>query len=354
MGCTQHDGDARRIGQPIDHEVTIRRERVEAGPGVDRWAQGAGQVALHERRHPLERRLVPLERPGRGRGRRAAEVLGDLWTGLAIRREAVEARFVLPDPDREPVRGKRARIRAGEVGHLLLRDLEREAAVEVREELVGPGIGRDHDSRRPVRRAVLGGNLVLAAARVADPGHGRPFEERRPAPGRQVPMRPVPADRIRQPAFRLEQPCRGVVDLPLRPAAPDLVGVEQVERDAFGRETAGVVVDRVEGVARPQVEATGHGHDPLPGLRLDLRPAGIGAPRKPDVVGPIVRVADDPAVILRGPVRVPQLELFQAEDAVAKPRAQPVGRSRADPAEPDDDRVPVASPSVVDLAHRGS
>ena len=48
--------------------------------------------------------LVAVERPLRGRRRLAADVLGGLRTRLAIRREAVEARVVHPDPDRETVR----------------------------------------------------------------------------------------------------------------------------------------------------------------------------------------------------------------------------------------------------------
>ena len=53
--------------------------------------------------------------------------------------------------------------------------------------------------------------------------------------------------------------------------------------------------------------------------RLDLGPRRVGAPREPDVVGPVVGEADDPAVVLAGAVEVAQLELLESQDPVAKP-----------------------------------
>ena len=80
-----------------------------------------------------------------------------------------------------------------------------------------------------------------------------------------------------------------------------------------------------------------------PASRLDLRPRLVGALGQPDVVGPVVGEADDPAVVGRGAVDVAELELLEAEDAVAERAAQPVGGARPDPAQPDDDGVPVAT-----------
>ena len=77
------------------------------------------------------------------------------------------------------------------------------------------------------------------------------------------------------------------------------------------------------------------------GLGLDLRPRRVGPLREPDVVGPVVGQADDPAVVLGRAVVVAELELLEAEDAVTQPAAQPVRGPRSDPAEPDDDRVPL-------------
>ena len=157
-------------------------------------------------------------------------------------------------------------------------------------------------------------------------------------------VRPV---RVGEPAVGLEQPMVPVVEPPLRPAPDDLGAVELLERDSLSAQAGDVVGERDRGIARGDVETAGPGDDPDAGLRLELGPRGVGPLREADVVRSVVGQADDPAVVLARPVDVAELELLEAEDPIAEPAAEPVGGSAADPAEPDDDRVPVAPRSPV-------
>src|SRR5438128_6948543 len=78
MGGAQGDQDVGLVWQAIDDEIPIRRQRVEAGLRHDLRAEMARQVARQEVGQPGEARLVPGERPGRGRRLVAADVLGRL------------------------------------------------------------------------------------------------------------------------------------------------------------------------------------------------------------------------------------------------------------------------------------
>ncbi len=84
--------------------------------------------AKHARQHPRQERLgagqrghVWLEGTRVGRHSRPAHVLSRLRPHFAEDREAVEARLIEPDPDRETVGEELLNQRAVEVGHLLLR-----------------------------------------------------------------------------------------------------------------------------------------------------------------------------------------------------------------------------------------
>ena len=150
-----------------------------------------------------------------------------------------------------------------------------------------------------VDRAVVSRDLDPAAG-VAEPRHRGPVEERRARLAGEPPMGRVAADRVGQAGMRPGRARRVLVQPPLRPAPHDLGGVELLERDALGGHAVGVVGQRDRGVARrdrsrPPVTVTIRSPDP----RLDLGPGRVGPPREPDVVGPVVREADDPAVVLR-------------------------------------------------------
>ena len=174
-------------------------------------------------------------------------------------------------------------------------------------------------ARRPVR------------ARAASPrGPGEPLV------GGVAPVR------VGDAGVRLEQAVVLVAEPPLRPAAHDLGGVEVLERDALGRHARDVVGQRDRRVARRDVEAAGLRDDLDAGLGLDLGPGRVGALGQADVVGPVVRQADDPAVVLARAAVVAELELLEPEDPVAEPSAQPVRGPAADPTQPDDDGIPLA------------
>ena len=50
VGRAEEDRDARGVGQPVDDEVPVRGQRVEAGLRVDVRPDGGRQVRLQERR----------------------------------------------------------------------------------------------------------------------------------------------------------------------------------------------------------------------------------------------------------------------------------------------------------------
>ena len=109
VGRAEQDDDARRLGHPVDDEVAVRRQRVQAGLRVDLGCRArAGRWRPRKARRrasaPSSRSNVRVVR----RRRLAAAVLGGLRAGLAVGREAVEGRVVHPDPDREAVRRERA------------------------------------------------------------------------------------------------------------------------------------------------------------------------------------------------------------------------------------------------------
>ena len=89
-----------------------------------------------------------VERPVARRGRMATAVLRGLHrTALAVDREAVEARVVHPDPDRQPVGGEACTVRR-EVRDLLPEDGQRQCDAERLEQRGRPGVGRDDDPSR--------------------------------------------------------------------------------------------------------------------------------------------------------------------------------------------------------------
>jgi hypothetical protein len=150
----------------------------------------------------------------------------------------------------------------------------------------------------------------------------------------------VPALRVRDPAVRLEDRPRPLVQPPLRPAPHDGRRVQPLEWDSHRGQRVAVVVDRFGGADGRQVEAAGDRDDLVAGGRLDLAPRGLGLDRQRDVLRPVVGQAGDPGDVLGGAAVVPERVLLQPQDPpAAAGRREPVGRGAADPAQPDDDRV---------------
>ena len=90
--------------------------------------------------------------------------------------------------------------------------------------------------------------------------------------------------------------------------------------------------------SRPPVTVTSG----VPASCFDRRPRVVGARRQPHVAGRVVRPPDDPRMVVRRPAHVAELELLEADHRRRQPR-QPVGRRRAEAAEPDD--------GVLELIH---
>src|SRR5213075_298171 len=178
------------------------------------------------------------------------------------------------------------------------------------------------------------------------PGHGCVLEEGRAAGAGEPLVSRVASIRIGDTGIGLEQAVVLVTEPPLRPAPADLASIQMLEGDPLGRHRPAVVVELDRSHARSDVEAARLRDDPRPTFGLDLRPARVGPPGKTDVVGSVIGVADDPAVVLARAVPVAEGELLQPEDPIAEPSAQPIGGPRADRTEPDDDRVPVIAHGI--------
>ena len=343
MGRTECDHDPGFAGQSVHDQVPVGRQRVETGLRVDRRSDRRGEMTGQERLHACEGGLVPGECTSVRIDRISPAVLGGLRARLAVGREAVEARFVHPDPDREPIGCEGRGIRAGEVGHLLLGDGQRQAAVERGEELVRPGVGGEDDPARAVGRRRASRPRGRRHPRRGSPVTG--VRSRSVAPWAMASRRcaALPLNGSARPPRACHIPVTAVVDVPLRPAVADLGCIEEIERDVLGGEAVGVVRLGDGWIRRPQVEPAGRRHDPLARLGLDLRPRLVGALGEADVVGPVVGQPDDPGVVGRRAVEVVHLEALETEDAGAERPAQPVGRARPDRAEADDDGVPVAA-----------
>ena len=177
-------------GSAIDDEVAIRRERVQAGLRVDRRAERARQMGRHEALDAREGRLVPLERPVVRLDRLAAAVLGGLRSGLAVRREAVEA-TARPSRSR-PGSGPGAKAAGSGQAKYVTCSLvtSGQPPVECGEQLVRPGVGGEDDPPGPM---VAVGGLDLEspppASRIAVTGSARGASRRSPASrgGRRCP-----------------------------------------------------------------------------------------------------------------------------------------------------------------------
>ena len=159
----------------------------------------------------------------------------------------------------------------------------------------------------------------------------------------------VASVRVGEAALGLVHPGDVVIQLPLWPAPADLGGVEELERDALGREAVGVVGHRDRGVARPEVQAAGDRHDPLVRLGLHDAPRLVGAPGETDVVGAVVGEADDPAVIGGGAADVAELELLKAQDTGVRAPGS-ASKAAPDPIAPSPTTMASQSRRVVGIA----
>ena len=98
--------------------------------------------------------------------------------------------------------------------------------------------------------------------------------------------------------------------------------------DAGRGHRVGVVVDRLGGVRRREVEAAGHRQDLLARGGLHLAPRRLRLDRELDVLAPVVRQARDPRHVLRRAAVVAELELLEAEDPRARRATPRAGRRR--------------------------
>ena len=215
-------------GSGVDDEVAVRRQRVQAGPGTGTARPAiAGRWASRNAVTRAQRLVVALERPRRRRHRPPADVLADLRARVAVGREAVERRLVHPDPDREPVLVEQPRVAARrEPADLLLGHGERQVRAQRLEQVVRPGVGREHDlargdrARRPRARRSISPSPPSIRATGACSRRTRALRRREP------PVGDVAARRVREAGVGLEQPDVLVAQPPGGPAAHDLGAVE--------------------------------------------------------------------------------------------------------------------------------
>jgi hypothetical protein len=216
---------------------------------------------------------------------------------------------------------------------LLLGDRQVDRTPELLEELVGPGVGGDHQALGPVRSG-LGLELVQAAG-LLDLGDPGVLDHHR-APGLgKPPMSGVRAGGGSDARGFLEHHLHIIAEPPLRPAPHGLPRVHPLVRHAHIVQRPGVVAHERVRALRVQVEPAGPDDQLLTGLLFHLRPRGVGIPREPDVRGRVVAQPDDPRVVLAGPAVVAELETLQPQCSPAHPSRGPVESADADPAQAD-------------------
>jgi len=294
----------------------------QAGPQEAGQAPGGGRVGV--------------EAAGPGGDLAAADVLGGLERGARPHREAVEARVVHPDPDREPADREGARVGGREVAELLLGDHQRQPRAELGEQLVGPGVDAQQQPRGAPGAA--GGPHLDGIPEIADLGHrglvqqagavvdGQALEQLGPPGGRD------------HATVGLPEPAGPGLQAEHRPAAQHLGGVQPLVGHAAGVQ-AGEVGARWDGGAqREQVQAAGADHQPLPRLPLQVRPGPVGQAGQVHVGRGVVGAADDARVVVGGAAVVAEPELLQPEHAGAG-RGQGAGGGAAQRPQPDHDRV---------------
>ena len=112
---------------------------------------------------------------------------------------------------------------------------------------------------------------------------------------------------------------------------------------------AGITADRSLSrvVAMGQVQAAGDPQQIQAGLVFQLAHVVIGRPGQRGVLGCVVRVPDDPGVILGSAPVVAQPVLLQGQHAAATAPGQPVSRGGADTTRPQDDVIVGAAHQAV-------
>ena len=246
-----------------------RPGRTSASPGSSAAAAVLGDLGpASPYREPVDQLTIPRLRPARHRsGSRRS-------TGRPSRSR----------PGSGP--GRRPPVAGREVRDLLLGDGQRQPPVEVRQELVRPGVGgeddrraavRDTRRRRPRNRHRPPGSRRRAAcsSSVAP----RACASRRwaafPRYGSAMPPWRLPHRRSRR---RSSRHC----------GQRRMISAARAARTARPRRSGcrcPLVRLRDGRVGGPQVEAAGHRHDPLAGLGLDLGPRLVRPLGEPDVVG---------------------------------------------------------------------
>ncbi len=111
---------------------------------------GGRKVIRHETADCRRRRRVGIHRSSLGIGDDRASIPRHLDRRLTEHREAVEARFVHPDPDREPLGPEAVGMTGLQIDHLFQRDLQGKPNPESGKRSVGPGPG-GHHQRSTVR-----------------------------------------------------------------------------------------------------------------------------------------------------------------------------------------------------------
>ncbi len=129
----------------------------------------------------------------------------------------------------------------------------------------------------------------------------------------------------------------------LRPATNDLEIVDQLESDSRCLEALCVVRKRNQTSGWEEIETADFVYQRFARVTLDFLPGLVGAFCELDVVRPMVRIANDPSVIVRATTLVPELELLDAEDVLAELAREPVERTAADASHPEHDRFVLGS-----------
>jgi hypothetical protein len=149
-----------------------------------------------------------------------------------------------------------------------------------------------------------------------------------------------PAD-VEDSRVRLVEADDVVVDAELGIALTDLPSLQQLVIDPTAVHRLRVTPQLHLTLAAPlsEIEPAGLVHELHPAGLLDDLERVVGGLGQRCVYPRVVRVADDPRVILRSTLVVPKSELLQRENLTATQARQPVGSGTSDPAAADNHKT---------------
>ena len=296
--------------EPIDDEVTVRRQGVQAALGPDGRA-GTGDDLAHERRKSFPHHVIRCTTSVIARDGGSAAVLRGLDGRLAVGGEAVVGRLVHPDPHREDVGTELRRPGGSEVGDLLLGDGQRQVDAERGEQAGGPCVGSDHHASRADH--TVGGDQVDAVGAGHDRLDAGVVMQRRAEFARTPCHRGSPRGRRHDSGAGLMDGDGPVRQRERRPPFADRVDIQHVVGDVVCVHRRRVVVHGDLRIGREQVEPAGDRHELLAGLVLEAGPLVVGAEGQGDVGRGVVTVPDDPRGVVRGAAVVSELECLDAD-----------------------------------------